>query len=70
MATEGEDRTQREVHGAPADWLEEAEKGQPFGRLLHPDEVASAVGFLASSDSGLMTGAIIDFDQQVIGAWD
>lgn len=70
MATEGEDRTQREVHGAPADWLEEAEKGQPFGRLLHPDEIAGAVGFLASSDSGMMTGAIVDFDQQVIGAWD
>lgn len=70
MATEGEDRTQREVHGAPADWLEEAEKGQPFGRLLDPDEVASAVGFLASSDSGMMTGAIVDFDQHVIGAWD
>jgi NAD(P)-dependent dehydrogenase (short-subunit alcohol dehydrogenase family) len=40
----------------------------PFGRLLKPDEVAKAVAFLASDDSGMMTGAVVDFDQSVIGA--
>ena len=51
-------------------WLEKAEKGRPFGRLLKPDEVARAVAWLASAESGLMTGSIIDFDQQVRGAGD
>jgi NAD(P)-dependent dehydrogenase (short-subunit alcohol dehydrogenase family) len=70
MATEGEDRTQRDHHGAADDWLERAGAGQPFGRILDPDEVAGAIAFLASTDSGMMTGAIVDFDQHVIGAWD
>jgi hypothetical protein len=32
--------------------------------------VARAVAFLASAESGLMTGAIVDFDQSVRGAYD
>jgi NAD(P)-dependent dehydrogenase (short-subunit alcohol dehydrogenase family) len=40
---------------------------QPFGRLLKPDEVARAVAFLASDESGMMTGSIVDFDQSVMG---
>lgn len=70
MDTPGEDAIQREFHGAGDDWLEEAEAQMPFGRLLKVDEVAAAVAFLASEDSGMMTGAIIDFDQSVIGAGD
>jgi NAD(P)-dependent dehydrogenase (short-subunit alcohol dehydrogenase family) len=68
MDTPAEDVTQREYHGAPDDWLATAEAGMPFGRILKPDEVAKAVAFLASEDSGMMTGAVIDFDQSVIGA--
>jgi len=48
--------------------LKKAEAGRPFGRLLKPDEVARACGYLSSDESGLMSGAIIDFDQQVLGA--
>ena len=70
MDTPGEDTIQRTYHGANDDWLAEAEAGMPFGRLLKPDEVASAVAFLASDDSGMMTGAIVDFDQSVVGAGD
>jgi NAD(P)-dependent dehydrogenase (short-subunit alcohol dehydrogenase family) len=70
MDTPGEDRIMKTYHGAQPGWLAEAEKGRPFGRLLKPDEVARAVAFLASSESGLMTGSIIDFDQQVRGAGD
>lgn len=65
--TPGEHETLRRFHGAADDWLEEAERGRPFGRLLKPDEVARAVAYLASAESGLMTGSIIDFDQVVIG---
>jgi NAD(P)-dependent dehydrogenase (short-subunit alcohol dehydrogenase family) len=45
----------------------EAEATQPFGRLLKPEEVARAVALLASDESGMMTGSIVDFDQSVIG---
>jgi len=67
MDTPGEDATQRRFHDAQDGWLDQAEAGMPFGRLLKVDEVAKAVAFLASEDSGMMTGAVIDFDQSVIG---
>jgi NAD(P)-dependent dehydrogenase (short-subunit alcohol dehydrogenase family) len=70
MASDGEDRVQREFHGAEADWIAKAAAQQPFGRLLSPEEVARAVTFLASDDSGMMTGSVIHFDQSVWGAYD
>lgn len=70
MNTPGEDRIVRLYHGAQDGWLEKAEKEQPFGRLLDPKEVARAVAFLASSESGMMTGSIIDFDQSVVGCYE
>jgi NAD(P)-dependent dehydrogenase (short-subunit alcohol dehydrogenase family) len=70
MDTPGEDRIMKTYHDAQPGWLDAAEKGRPFGRLLKPDEVARAVAFLASAESGLMTGSIVDFDQQVLGAAD
>jgi NAD(P)-dependent dehydrogenase (short-subunit alcohol dehydrogenase family) len=70
MDTPGEDRIMKTYHGAEEGWLAEAEKQRPFGRLLKADEVARAVAFLASAESGMMTGSIIDFDQQVLGAGD
>nr|MBA3326055.1 SDR family oxidoreductase [Paracoccaceae bacterium] len=69
MASDGEDRIQREHHGASDDWLAEASASQPFGRLVLPEEVARAAAFLASGDSGLMTGAVIQFDQSVWGGY-
>ena len=67
MDTPGEDVIQKKYHGAGDDWLEKAEAAQPFGRLLKPTEVARAVAFLASDESGMMTGSIVDFDQSVQG---
>ncbi len=67
MASEGEDRIQREYHGAADDWLEKAAAEQPFGRLVAPEEVARSVTFMASGDSGMMTGAVVNFDQSVWG---
>lgn len=69
MASDGEDRVQREYHGADENWLEEAAAGQPFGRLIDPGEVARSVAFLASGDSGLMTGSVIHYDQSVWGGY-
>lgn len=67
MASDGEDRIQREYHGAEHNWLDAAAAEMPFGRLLDPKEVAKAVTFLASDDSGMMTGSVIHFDQSVWG---
>jgi len=68
MDTPGEDVIQKRYHSNGKEWLKHAEAGQPFGRLLKPDEVARAIAFLASDESGMMTGALVDFDQSVIGA--
>ena len=68
MNTPGEDRIMKTYHGAEAGWLADAEKTKPFGRLLETDEVSRAIAYLASDESGMMTGSIIDFDQQVRGA--
>ncbi len=70
MASDGEDRIQREYHGAEDDWLEKAAAEQPFGRLLAPEEVAKAVAFLASDESGMMTGSVVNFDQSVWGGYE
>jgi len=68
MDTPGEDRIQKLYHGAKDGWLKKAEKEAPFGRLLKPTEVARAVAYLTSDESGMMTGSIVDFDQQVLGS--
>lgn len=70
MDTPGEDRIMKTYHDAQDGWLEKAEQGRPFGRLLKPAEVARAVAYLSSGESGMMTGSIIDFDQQVLGTGD
>ena len=69
MASDNEIELQAEETGDP-DWLEKAMAEQPFGRLLDPDEVARAVLWLASSDSGMMTGSVVQFDQSVWGGYD
>lgn len=70
MASEGEDRIMKKYHGAEDNWLEKAAAEQPFGRLIQPGEVARAVAFLASEESGLMTGSVINFDQSVWGGYE
>ena len=56
--------------GKPADWLTRAEPDQPFGRLIKPDDVSTLAVYLLSDASQMMTGALIDFDQNVMGAYD
>ena len=68
MDTPTEHEIQTQVHGQPENWLEIAGAAMPFGRILEPAEVAAAVAFAASDDSGTMSGAVIDFDQSVPGA--
>ncbi|KAG7337855.1 enoyl-acyl carrier protein reductase [Nitzschia inconspicua] len=68
MDTPTEDEIQRRLHTDGQDWKEQAEANQPFGRLLKTDEVARAIAFCASDESGMMTGCVIDFDQSIFGA--
>lgn len=68
MDTPTENMTQRKWHNAQDGWLQKAESEQPLGRLINPDELARTIMFLLSEESGLMTGATIDFDQSVLGA--
>jgi NAD(P)-dependent dehydrogenase (short-subunit alcohol dehydrogenase family) len=69
MDTPGEDETQRRYHGATDGWLARAEAAQPMGMLVKPVHVAGLASYMLSSDSGVMTGAIADFDQNVAGAY-
>lgn len=70
MDSPGEHAIQSNFHHAPSDWLDAVEAKEPNGRLIKPEEVARAAAFLASDESGLMTGAVIDFDQGVNGCGD
>jgi NAD(P)-dependent dehydrogenase (short-subunit alcohol dehydrogenase family) len=56
--------------GNPPDWLARAEAAQPFGRLIRPRDVAGLAVYLLSDAAEMMTGALIDFDQNVMGAYD
>ncbi|MGW7823251.1 SDR family oxidoreductase [Streptomyces puniciscabiei] len=69
-ATEGEDATQRAFHGAGDDWREQAAARLPMGKLGQPDEIADFVVFLLSDRSGVVTGSVIDWDQNVLGGLD
>ncbi len=68
--TEGEDATQRRFHDAGNDWVERARERLPMGTLGQVDQIADAVVLLISARSGVVTGSVIDWDQQVIGGQD
>jgi NAD(P)-dependent dehydrogenase (short-subunit alcohol dehydrogenase family) len=68
--TPGEDAVQRTAHGAADDWVERAGQSLPMGRLAQVDDVAELAVLLLSDRSGVVTGSVIDWDQQVPGAYD
>jgi NAD(P)-dependent dehydrogenase (short-subunit alcohol dehydrogenase family) len=68
--TEGEDATQRQFHGADDDWRAKAGASLPMGKLGQVDEIADFVVFLLSGRSGVVTGSVIDWDQNVLGGFD
>jgi len=67
MDTPAEDVVQKKFHDAPDDWKAQAEAELSFGRLLDPAEVARGICFMLSGESGMMSGASIDFDQTMPG---
>ncbi len=68
--TPWEHNIQTTYHTDDPNWLKNAEAELPFGRLIKSDEAARAIAWMASSESGMMTGSLIDFDQSVLGAGD
>ncbi|PZS29400.1 MAG: short-chain dehydrogenase [Pseudonocardiales bacterium] len=68
--TEGEDAVQRAFHGAGDDWRERAGQAVPMGKLGQVDEIADFVVLLLSERSGVVTGSVIDWDQNVAGGLD
>ncbi|WP_217639221.1 SDR family oxidoreductase [Arthrobacter sp. cf158] len=69
-ATDGEAETQKKFHGAGDDWLEKANASVPMGKLGQVDEIAEFIVFLLSDRSGVVTGSVIDWDQNVLGGSD
>ncbi len=63
-----EEKRLHAAQGHGPDWFAERAQEQPFGRLIQPEEVAKAIAFLCSDDSGLLTGEMINFDQTIWGA--
>lgn len=68
METPGDDAIQRAFHNRKAGWQKEVAAGLPAGRLADPNELAGLAAYLLSRESGVMTGALIDYDQNVRGA--
>ena len=66
VLTEGEHHVQSVAEGKGEGWLEEAVKTRPFGRMLLPEDLAGAALFFATHE--LITGAVLDYEQTVIGA--
>ncbi|MHC8609838.1 SDR family oxidoreductase (plasmid) [Paenarthrobacter ureafaciens] len=69
-ATDGEAETQKKFHGAGDDWLDKANASVPMGKLGQVDEIAEFIVFLLSDRSGVVTGSVIDWDQNVLGGSD
>jgi NAD(P)-dependent dehydrogenase (short-subunit alcohol dehydrogenase family) len=70
MDTPAEDATQKTFHDMPDGWQADAGRRLPSGRLLNVNEVARWIVHLASAESGIMTGSIIDFDHGVLGCYE
>jgi NAD(P)-dependent dehydrogenase (short-subunit alcohol dehydrogenase family) len=66
--TPNENRVKREEEGKGPEWIEEAGKTRPWGRLLLPEEIASAALYFASDESALVTGSVLDVEQHPVGA--
>jgi NAD(P)-dependent dehydrogenase (short-subunit alcohol dehydrogenase family) len=68
METPGEHAVQK-ASGQPENWLELANAARPFGRILHPKDIAPMVTYLLSDQAQMMTGSIIDLDQTIHGPY-
>lgn len=40
-----------------------------MGQLVKPDQLPSLAAYMLSPESGVMTGALVDYDQRVAGGY-
>ncbi len=66
--TPNERRVKTEEEGKSENWLEEAIKTRPWGRLLLPRDIAMAVLYFAGDESECITGSVLDMEQYPVGA--
>ena len=66
--TPNEHRVKTQEEGKGANWLEEAARTRPFGRLLLPRDIAFAALYFASNESQCITGSVLDMEQHPVGA--
>ena len=66
MDTEGERAMMRSL-GYPKDHLKRKGKKLPAGRLIKPAEVAEICALLASNETSVFSGIVIDLEQSPIG---
>lgn len=66
--TPNEHRVKVEEEGKGENWLDEAIKTRPWGRLLLPRDIAYAALYLASDESECITGSVLDIEQHPVGA--
>ncbi|TIQ08938.1 MAG: short-chain dehydrogenase, partial [Mesorhizobium sp.] len=39
-----------------------------MGQLVKPDQLARLISYMVSSQSGVMTGSLVDYDQNIAGS--
>jgi len=66
--TPNEHRVKTQEEGKGDNWLEEAARTRPFGRLLVPQDIAFAALYFASDESECITGSVLDLEQYPVGA--
>jgi NAD(P)-dependent dehydrogenase (short-subunit alcohol dehydrogenase family) len=66
--TPAEHRVKMQEEGKGDNWLEEASRTRPFGRLLVPQDIALAALYFASDESECITGSVLDLEQYPVGA--
>jgi NAD(P)-dependent dehydrogenase (short-subunit alcohol dehydrogenase family) len=55
------------AEGKGENWLDEAVRTRPFGRLLLPRDIALAAIYFASDESECVTGTVMDVEQYPVG---
>ncbi len=67
-ASHAEEQKRAATLGKGESWAAQVAAGMPLRQLLSVDEVALLAVFLLSDTGGLMTGALVDMEQKVVGA--
>ena len=62
------ERRAKRAEGKGEDWVEEAVRTRPFGRLLFPRDIGLAALYFASDESECVTGSVLDLEQYPVGA--